>query len=89
MASLFYLAVLGYDAHAEVQRHVDEEQRVGEHVEAFPAEAVHPVQEGDLHGNADQVEEGDGHHAHDVVAPGHKHPRASLHGVHVLDLTYI
>ena len=72
------LAVLRDDAHAEVERHVDEEQRVGEDVEALPAQAVHPVQEGDLHGDADQVEERDGHHAHDVVTPGQVTTRSYL-----------
>ena len=94
MATLGYLAVLGYDAHPEVQRHVDEEQRVGEDVEALPAQAVHPVQEGDLHGDANQVQERDGHHAHDVVAPGHTKDHALLHDVHgrngmFWDFTYV
>lgn len=64
-----HLAVLCDDAHSEVERHVYQEEGVGEDVEALPRQPTVAVQEGDLHGDPNQVEECDGHHAHDVVAP--------------------
>lgn len=69
VATLSHLGVLRYDAHPEVQDHVHQKQRVREHVEALPRQPAVAVQEGDLHGNPDQVQEGDGHHDHDVVTP--------------------
>lgn len=70
-----HLAVLGYDTHAEVQGHVDQEQRVRKHVEPLPGQPAVPVQEGDLHWDPDEVEERDGHHAHDVVTPAGEESR--------------
>lgn len=67
-----HLAVLGYDAHSEIQSHVDQEECVWKHVKPFPCQAAGSVHEGYLHGNANQVEERDGHHAHDVVTPAGK-----------------
>lgn len=64
-----HLAVLCDDAHSEVEGHVYQEEGVWEDVEALPRQPAVAVQEGDLHGDPDQVEEGDGHHAHDVVTP--------------------
>ena len=64
-----HLAVLCYDAHSEIQSHIYQEQRVWKHVKSLPSQPAVAVQKRYLHGDPNQVQKCDSHHAHDVVTP--------------------
>lgn len=75
-----HLAVIRDDAHSEIESHVYQEEGVWEDVEALPRQPTVAVQEGNLHGDPNQVQECDGHHAHDVVTPAGRHTTGVLTG---------
>lgn len=64
-----YLTVISNDTRPKVQGDVNQEERVREHVEPLPAHAALAVQESNLHGDPDQVQKGNSHHAHDIITP--------------------